>query len=100
MLHEKLHAEKLGYAVNFQEAVQSSNAVSSTCLFLKVWSNHGNEVKQRGDGIIYTMLLGLSFNIINIENSSETLSQRSNHIVFWTKFDLSVSSPIEDTDET
>ena len=76
--------------------LQRSNAVS----FPKVWSNNGNEVKQRGGWIIYTMLLGLSFNIINIENSSETLSQRSNHIVFWTKFDLSISFPIEDPDET
>ena len=31
-----MHVEKLGYMVKFQEAVQSSNVVSSTCFFLKV----------------------------------------------------------------
>ena len=33
---EKSHADKLGYTVKSQEGVQSSNAVSSTCLFPKV----------------------------------------------------------------
>ena len=31
----RISLEKLGYTVKFQEAVQSSGAVSSTCLFPK-----------------------------------------------------------------
>ena len=34
-----MHAEKLGCTVKCQEAVQSSNAVSSTSFFTKVSSN-------------------------------------------------------------
>ena len=34
-LCEKLHVEKLGYKVKFQEAVQSNNGVSSTSFFPK-----------------------------------------------------------------
>ena len=42
-LHKKLYVEKLGYTVKFQEAAQSSNAVSSTCLLPKVLSSHAIE---------------------------------------------------------
>ena len=38
-LCEKLHVEKLGYMVKFQEVFQSSSAVSSTSLFPKVLSS-------------------------------------------------------------
>ena len=43
-----MHVEKLGYTVKFQEAVQSSNAVTSTSLFTKVSSSHAsNEVRHK-----------------------------------------------------
>ena len=55
-LCEKLHVEKLSYTVKFQEDVQSSNAVSSSCLFPKVSSSCvKNEVKQRGGWIMYNV---------------------------------------------
>ena len=45
---ENSHVKKLGYTVKFQEAVQSSNAVSSTCLLPKVSSNRvKNEVRHK-----------------------------------------------------
>ena len=48
LLCKKLHAEKLGYTVKFQEAVQSSNVVSSTSFFRKVTSSHAvNEVRHK-----------------------------------------------------
>ena len=40
LFHQKSHVEKLGYMVKFQEAVQSSNAVSSACLLPTLSSSH------------------------------------------------------------
>ena len=42
-LCERFHVKKLGYMVEFQEAVHSSNAVSSTLMFPKVSSSHAME---------------------------------------------------------
>ena len=46
---QKSHVQKLGYTVKFQEAVQLSNAVSSTCLLPKVSSSGvpSNEVRHK-----------------------------------------------------
>ena len=62
-LRKKSHVEKLFYTVKFQEALKSSNAVSSTCFFFKkfqaavLW----NEVKHKE----VVEVLNLSFNINN-----------------------------------
>ena len=42
-LSETLHVEKVVYRVKFQEAVQSSNAISSTSFFPKVSTSRVNE---------------------------------------------------------
>ena len=48
MFPQKLHVEKLGYTINFQETVQSEKAVSSACLLPKVSSSHAmNEVRRK-----------------------------------------------------
>ena len=92
-LREKSHVEKFGYTVKFQEAVQPSGAVSSTCLFLKVSSNLAIfEVRHKEVPEQYA-LLKLSFSFNSIQNPLQRYYRRGQTVI---PFEQNV---LEDTDE-
>ena len=66
----KIACWELDCTVKFQEAVQSSNAVSFTCLFPKVSSSLAMEQSKTDTEVVeyYTIII-LNININNVQNS-------------------------------